>query len=716
MLGLQRTVRIDDAVSVLRGVGAQKEKQLARLGIFTVRDLLYHFPRAYERRGDIRLLSDAPADQNAAFMLTIGTRVSTAKIKRGYQISKLRAFDESGSVEIMFFNSPYVKDIFAIGTTFRFYGRLSFYKGKAVLSNPKYEAYIEGIPLKNYIPVYSQTEGLNSKAISKLVEQCLEEAVRSVADPLPEHIRLSVGLPVLSRAIAGAHFPDTDEILSSSLRRLAFDEMFFFALKISLARKEKQKRVGVTVPPCKVKPFTDLLPYELTQSQKRAVNEIYRDLTFVNEDGYTPTMARILVGDVGSGKTVCAALSAYISIQGGFQVAFMAPTEILARQHYAELSSLFSKLNIRVALLLGAMTATEKKKVYFDAQNGDVDIVIGTHALLSEKLCFMNLGLVITDEQHRFGVMQRASLKDKNKGAHLLVMSATPIPRTLALAMYGDLDVSRLTELPSGRKPIDTFVVDESYEDRLLAFIKKQADEGGQCYVVCPAIEQDEADEYFTPESISLSDIPQKGNLKSAVEYADYLTEKLPSLTVGCLHGRMKAQAKDSMMQDFAEGRIQVLVSTTVIEVGINVPNSNLMIVRNAERFGLSQLHQLRGRIGRGSRKSYCILVLENYSETASARLSIMKRTSDGYEIAEQDLIQRGPGDFFSANTADNFRQSGGFGFRFAKLCDDTSLFDTAFSMAKSLVEKDPYLEAEELKDLKESLLAMSEHDASSLS
>ena len=713
---MRKKINLNDSVTVLRGVGAQKEKQLAKLGIFTVRDLLYHFPRAYERRGDIRLLSDAIEEQNSAFMLTVGTRVTTATIRRGYQISKFRAFDESGSVEIMFFNSPYTKDVFQPGATYRFYGRLSFYKGKPTLSNPKYEPYVEGIPLKNYIPVYSLTEGLNSKAIAKLVEQCLEEALPCIFDPLPEAVRISAGLPILSRAIAGAHFPETNEILSNALRRLAFDEMFYFALKISLARKEKEKRIGVTVPPCKVSKFTSLLPYELTASQKRAVNEIYRDMTFVNEDGYTPTMARILAGDVGSGKTVCAALAAYIAICGGFQVTFMAPTEILARQHYAELSSFFDKLGIRCALLIGASTPSEKKKVYFDAQNGDVDIVIGTHALLSEKLSFKNLGLVITDEQHRFGVAQRATLKDKSQAAHLLVMSATPIPRTLALVMYGDLDVSRLTELPSGRKPIDTYVVDESYEQRLLSFIQKQVDEGGQCYVVCPAIERSEEDEFFTPDRLSISDSPCAANLKTAVEYAEYLVQKLPSLKIGCLHGKMKATEKDKVMAEFSAGRIHVLVSTTVIEVGINVPNSNLMIVRNAERFGLSQLHQLRGRIGRGSRKSYCVLVLENYSESAASRLSVMKRTTDGYEIAEQDLIQRGPGDFFSSNSQENIRQSGGFGFRFAKLCDDTTLFDSAFEMAKNVVERDPNLESDENRALRDTLVLSYSNDTSMLS
>ncbi len=704
------------SVSVLHGVGTQKAKQLEKLGIRTIRDLLYFFPRAYERRGNIRLLSEANEEERCAFLLTVGTRVSTAQIRRGYSISKFRAFDESGAVEIMFFNSPFVKDIFHLGTTFRFYGRLSIYKGRRTLSNPKYEAFVEGIPLKEYIPVYPLTEGITSNALAKLAEQSIASVLPYLKDPLPENLRLALKLPTIARAIAGAHFPETDQMLSEALRRLAFDEMLTFALHISLARRERAESVGVTVPPCIVSPFTKLLAYELTQSQKRAVNEIYRDMTYKNQDGFTPPMARILIGDVGSGKTVCAALSAYVAIQGGFQVAFMAPTEILARQHFSELSSLFEKLDLKTELLIGATTAAEKKRIYRAAEEGSVDIVIGTHALLSEKLNFKNLGLVITDEQHRFGVFQRARLKEKSEGAHLLVMSATPIPRTLALTLYGDLEVSRLTELPSGRKPIDTFVVDDSYEPRLIAFIEKQVAEGGQCYVVCPAIEPCEDEDYFTPERLDISTSAAPTKLKTAVEYAEYLSQKLPSLCIGCLHGKMKPAQKDEVMRLFAKGDIHVLVSTTVIEVGINVPNSNVMIIHNAERFGLSQLHQLRGRIGRGSRKSYCVLVSAQATESAKARLSVLKETTDGYKIAEQDLIQRGPGDFFSASSADNFRQSGGIGFHFAKLCDDTTLFESAFSAAKSILEKDPSLSSEENAELKALLNAFSEASVSSLS
>lgn len=707
---------LDDNISALRGVGIAKTERLKKLGISSIRNLIYHFPRAYERRGEIRKLSEAVENQNASFMLTIGTRVTTAKIRNGYSISKFRAFDESGSVEVIFFNSPFIKDVFHPGTTFRFYGKIFFHKGHPTLSSPKYEPYVEGIPLKNYIPIYPSTDGLTSTAIAKLIEQCLSDVENTFEDPLPESVRLSLQLPTLKKAITDAHFPETDEMLTAALRRLAFDEMFLFALRIGVAKKQRSAQKGVTIPTCTVSDFTSLLPYELTASQKRAVNEIYLDMTAKNKDGYTPTMARILAGDVGSGKTVCAALAAYIAIRGGFQVAFMAPTEILARQHYKEISVLFQKLGIRTALLLGALTQSEKKKVYFAAENGDLEIVIGTHALLSEKLNFKNLGLVITDEQHRFGVMQRATLKDKNTAAHLLVMSATPIPRTLALALYGDLDVSRLTELPSGRQPIDTFIVDESYEQRLISFIQKQVEEGGQCYVVCPAIEQDDSEEYFTPSRLDIARTPEKKQLKSAVDYAEYLSKKLPSLCVSCLHGKMKAAQKDDVMNDFVNGKIHVLVSTTVIEVGVNVPNSNLMIIQNAERFGLSQLHQLRGRIGRGTRKSYCVLVTSPSSESSAERLSIMKRTTNGFEIAEQDLLQRGPGDFLSSNSNDNFRQSGGIDFKFARLCEDTTLFDSAFSIAKSILEHDPHLSDKEHAGLRSLLTESYSLNTSSLS
>ena len=417
-------------------------------------------------------------------------------------------------------------------------------------------------------------------------------------------------------------------------------------------------------------------------------------------------MSRIIVGDVGCGKTVCATAAAYITSKSNYQTALMVPTEILARQHFDELSRILGKLNIKVELLLGSPCAKEKKRIYSGLASGEINVIVGTHSLISDGVEFNNLGLVITDEQHRFGVAQRAKLKDKSRQSHLLVMSATPIPRTLALTMYGDLDVSRIEEIPSGRQKVDTFVVDEGYRLRLNDFIKKQVALGGQCYIVCPAIEKNEDDEdafiidYSTGEVISENSL----NLKNAVEHAEELKKSLPDLRIGVLHGRMKANEKDEVMSKFSNGEIDVLVSTTVIEVGVNVPNACLMIVENAERFGLSQLHQLRGRVGRGSRKSYCILVSDIKSPKSRERLEVMRTTSNGFDIAEKDLLLRGPGDIFASISNDNLRQSGGFEFRFANLCDNSDLLQKAFSVAKSIIAIDPELKLEEHKLLREEI------------
>ena len=416
-------------------------------------------------------------------------------------------------------------------------------------------------------------------------------------------------------------------------------------------------------------------------------------------------MARIIVGDVGCGKTICATASAYIAAKSGYQTALMVPTEILARQHFAELSNLLGKLGISVELLLGSTSAKEKKRIKGGIASGEINVIVGTHALISDNVDFNNLGLVITDEQHRFGVNQRAKLKEKSSKAHLLVMSATPIPRTLALTMYGDLDISRITEMPKGRQRVDTFVVNESYRARLYDFIQKQVSLGGQCYVVCPSIESnDEEDaficDYTTGEVISEGTL----NLKSAVELGEEFKAKFPSIKTEVLHGKMKSGEKDEVMARFSSGETKVLVSTTVIEVGVNVPNACLMIVENAERFGLSQLHQLRGRVGRGSRKSYCILVSDINSQKSRERLEVMRCTYDGFEIAEKDLLLRGPGDFFSSVSNDNLRQSGGFEFRFASMCDSNDLLNHAFSVAKSIIDFDPKLELKEHLELRKEI------------
>lgn len=688
-------------VQSLNGVGKVRASQLSKLGINTVGDLIYYFPRAYEKRGDIKLLSEFSEGVCSAHLLTVSTEVRQAKIRSGLTLSKFRAFDDSGSVEITFFNSPYVKDVFHIGSTFRFWGKINIQKGKLQMTNPKYEPYIEGIPLADFVPIYSLTEGISSKQLDKLIKSAINDILPEIIDPIPDYLRTNLSLPTLTYAIKNAHFPTSNEALYKSQERLAFDEMLYFGLGISMSASQRVRGDGIKFSPCSLAPLTDLLPYELTQGQKDAINDVYRD-TVIGVDGKVSPMARIIVGDVGCGKTICATAAIYIAAQSGYQSALMVPTEILARQHYADLSTMLSPLGINVELLLGSTGAKEKKRIKEGLSNGRVNLVVGTHALITDDVEFSNLGLVVTDEQHRFGVAQRAKLKDKSQVAHLLVMSATPIPRTLALAMYGDLDISRITEMPKGRQRVDTFVVNEGYRTRLNDFISKQIAMGGQCYIVCPSIERSEDEIGFICDRETGEIIREDLlNLKNAVEYAEDLKKALPTLNVGLLHGKMKAQEKDEIMSRFASGEIDVLVSTTVIEVGVNVPNASLIIVENAERFGLSQLHQLRGRVGRGKRKSYCILVSDINSQKAKDRLEVMKSTYDGYEIAEKDLLLRGPGDFFSNISDNNLRQSGGFEFKFATMCDSADLFEKAFSAAKFIISSDPRLEKKEHKELR---------------
>ncbi len=687
-------------ITQLNGVGKVRAAQLARLGIETVGDLIYYFPRAYEKRGDIRLLSELDPERPCAFLLTVSTEVKSANIKRGLTLSKFRAFDDSGSVEITFFNSPYIKDVFHIGSTFRFWGKATVTKNRIQLTNPKYEPYVEGLPMADFVPIYPLTDGISSKQIDKLIKSAINDILPEIIDPIPDNIRLDNSLPTLTFALKNAHFPESDSALIKAQRRLAFDEMLYFGIGISLSASQRTRGDGIKFSPCSLKPLTDLLPYELTNSQKQAINDVYRDCV-LGKDGNVTPMARIIVGDVGCGKTVCATAAAYITAKSKYQTALMVPTEILARQHYAELSSLLSKLGIKVELLLGSTSLKEKRRIKAALSVGEIDVIVGTHALITDDVDFARLGLVITDEQHRFGVGQRAKLKEKAESAHLLVMSATPIPRTLALTMYGDLDISRITEMPKGRQRVDTFVVNEGYRYRLNDFVRKQVALGGQCYVVCPAIEQNDEDafvvDYSTGEVINERTL----NLKSAIEHAGELRAALPDISVEVLHGRMKSSEKDEIMSRFSTGEVKVLVSTTVIEVGVNVPNACLMIIENAERFGLSQLHQLRGRVGRGTRKSYCVLVSDISSQKSKERLEVMRTTYDGFEIAEKDLVLRGPGDFFSSVSDNNLRQSGGFEFKYASMCDSTELLSRAFAVAKSIVLADPTLEMEQHKEIK---------------
>ena len=694
---------LDSLVTELSGVGKTRAKQLEKLNIRTLSDLVYCFPYSYENRSIIYPLFPVRDGINSSYILTVSSEVKSAKIRNSLTISKFKAFDESGACEIVFFNSPFVKDLFHIGSVFRFTGKAAVLKGKIQLTNPKYEPYVEGIALPEFIPQYHLTDGLSGKILDKLINSALSSVISDIVDPLPDNIRVENELSTLTYALKNVHNPENEDALRRALRRLAFDEIFYFSMGVSLSTRYKNATRGVRFMPCNMKEFTDILPYQLTAGQKNAINDIYSDTVIKTKNEDAAHMARILVGDVGCGKTVCAAAAIFIAAKSNYQSALMAPTEILARQHYLDLAKLFDALNIKCALLLGSTSAKEKKAIYSDLESGKIDLIVGTHALLSEKVVFNKLGLVITDEQHRFGVAQRAALNDKSKSAHMLVMSATPIPRTLALAMYGDLDISRITEMPKGRQNVETFVVNESYRRRINDFITKQVALGGQCYIVCPAIESKpsvNADDVLLENYISFKN-NSFSNLHNVNDYAVNLRQNLPNLKIECLHGKVKAAEKDQIMSQFSLGQTDVLVSTTVIEVGVNVPNASLMIIENADRYGLSQLHQLRGRVGRGKRKSYCILVSDINTEKSRERLEIMRTTYDGFEIANRDLEIRGPGDFFKTKEQENFRQSGGFNFKLAPLSDDNSLFELAFSLAKSIISKDPDLILPEHRELK---------------
>ncbi len=685
---------VDSPITILPGVGKVRAAAYEKLNIRTLGELLLHYPRAYENRGDIRTLASARPDAKSAVILTVATEPKCVRLRSRKSFLKFRAFDDTGSCEIVYFNQDYLKSQFPVGSVFRFWGKVERQGGRYSMSSPVAEPWTPSHRPPPYHAVYRLTEGLSAKQIAKDIAAAMELLIPQNEDPLPPELITRRSLCSLAFAERNIHTPSTAEDLAAARRRLVYDEFFCFSLGAALsARRDCQ----ASAPPCRrgdITPLTDQLPYRLTAAQTRVIEEIRRDMA-----KETP-MSRMVVGDVGCGKTVCAAAAMLIAVQSGRQAALMAPTEILARQHYADLKPLFEAMHISCALLVGATPAAEKRRIRTALQDSDpttrLDLVIGTHALLSDGVELAAPGLVVTDEQHRFGARQRATLSEKNAHAHLLVMSATPIPRSLALVLYGDLELSRIDEMPPGRQRVDTFLVDERYRTRLNGFIRQQIEAGGQVYVVCPAVEEEEAP---APDEISLSSLErgteeEKPPLKAAVDYAKTLQATFPDRRVAFLHGKMKSAEKDSVMQAFSLGEIDILVSTTVIEVGVNVPNASLMIVENAERFGLSQLHQLRGRVGRGSRKSYCVLVAggetEALGERTRARLEVMRTTYDGYRIAEEDLALRGPGDFLAAAQDGSVRQSGGLSFRLADAGEDMELLTAASEDAKELLARSP--------------------------
>lgn len=704
------TDQLGRSVNEMKNVGRARAEALSRLGVKSIGDLIRLYPRAYENRGDIKLLSETENGEKQALCLVVATQPKKALIRRGMSLLKFRAYDESATAEITYFNQDYLADKFRLGDLYRFYGKVERKRmpsGKDLfsLSSPIAE-WVRTSPdsLPPLVPIYPLTAGLNLNLVTRLVSEALEYLPSDPSsDPLPEDIKQKNQLPSRNFALKNIHSPLCMRDLAAAKKRLIYEELFLYSLGISLSGRRAKRSAGArSCPDGDITPLLRKLPYTLTEAQTKVIGEISGDMA------RDEAMSRLLVGDVGCGKTICAAAAIFIAVKNGMQAALMAPTEILAAQHFADLEPLFAELGIKTALLTGSVTAAEKRRIYASLSESDpekrIDIVIGTHALISDGVVFSRLGLVITDEQHRFGVRQRSALGEKGRSAHTLYMSATPIPRSLAMTLYGDLDLSVIDRMPPGRQRVDTFVVNESYRERLMGFIDRLTGEGGQVYAVCPAIEEKEDEEEGETGEISMEDIgtgeifdllfAEKKSappLKSAVKYAEELTLRFPNKRVALVHGKMKPAEKDAVMSAFAAGKIDILVSTTVIEVGVNVPNACLMIVENAERFGLSQLHQLRGRVGRGKRKSYCVLVSDSEGERARARLETMKTMYDGFAIAEKDLAMRGPGDFIGSASG-GIRQSGSLRFRLADMCGDSEIFAAAMNDARALLEGDPEL------------------------
>lgn len=698
------------SITILKGISEARASAFRSMGIETLADLIRHYPRDYEERGHIIPLTEAREDEAAAFLLTVATPPKVTTIRKGMTLLRFKAFDNSSVCTVTFFNQPYYKSLFTVGSLYRFYGKLDFTGGRFGLSSPKFEA-VPGNDKKGadalpaFVPVYPLSGKLTQKLVSDSIDAALKivyPQVSGAADPniqsdiLPTFIREKYGLAPERYAMYRIHRPADAQSLVAARKRIIFEELLLFALGLSLQNRDRQASVALPMQNISLKPFLDSLPYPLTSAQKRAVTDFRKDMTI----GTAP-MHRILSGDVGSGKTVCAAAAIYIALRNGYQAAFMAPTEILARQHYSDLQKLFSQYGFECVLLCGATKLSEKSDIRKRLADGSLPLVIGTHALLEKNVRFNRLGLVVTDEQHRFGIRQRAALTKNTPGVHVLAMSATPIPRTLALLLFGTLNISILDELPPGRQKVATYCVDESYRKRLYGFIRKQTEAGRQVYIVCPAVEEAEEEEN------------DQSRRKSAIAYARELkTSVFPDLEIACLHGKMKSTEKETVMNSFAEGKTQILVSTTVIEVGVNVPNATLMIIENAEYFGLSQLHQLRGRVGRGSYQSYCIFISDAKSEEAQERLKIMCSLHDGFQIAEKDLELRGPGDFFSTTGATGMRQSGELHFRLAEPGDGLSHLRNAFAAASEIIQANPHLEGSEFALLRERVAQMSMHTA----
>ena len=646
---------------VLPKLGPKRAQQLEKLGLHTLQDLLTLFPRDYEDRRILRAIADLQDGEMVCVRGIIGNTPTHSRLPGGRDMFRFRIFDATGQMQVTYFNAPYLR--LEKGDAYIFFGKVEKQGTRAGMINPVRED-VDAIDKPGrLIPIYPATAGITQGMLRDWIHAALELVGGAFPESLPPELLQHYRLCDATTAFSWIHRPETPDQVHQARRRLIFEELFILSCGL------QQRKLSLRAPaqhPMRSQPAEDFfarLPFAPTGAQRRAVADIFADLC----GGLR--MNRLLQGDVGSGKTLVAAAAAWLTAQNGRQTAIMAPTELLARQHQATLQKFFAPFGLRVELLVSALSAGEKRRIKEAVAAGEVDVLCGTHALIQSDVSFADAGLFVVDEQHRFGVEQRATLGQKGSDAHLLVMSATPIPRTLSLVLYGDLDISRLDELPPGRTPVRTMTAGEEKRTGMLGFLQKQVDEGGQVYVVCPLIEENE-----------------DGGKQAATAYVGALQQALPRCRVGLMHGKLKGAEKAAVMERFATGQLDILVSTTVVEVGVDVPNANVMVVENAEQFGLSQLHQLRGRVGRGTRESWCVLMRGGGGETAKARLDILCRTTDGFVIAEEDLRLRGPGGFLSRE------QHGIVRFAVADLAKDAAVFQAARESAEWLLEKDPTL------------------------
>ena len=659
-------------VTDLHGVGPARAAVFQRLGIFTLYDLLAYFPREYEDRTHPVEIAQLQPGVPACFRAMVVSQPVLRRIGKGRDVTNLTVADETGKLTLHYFNQPYLKNQLHYGQSYYFYGTLQPEYGMQ-MTNPAFEeADRPGVVTNRLLPVYPLTAGLSNRTLCACIRQALS-AAGALPELLPEAVRVQYGLCGVTEAYTAVHEPESWDALQRARKRLVFEEFFIFSAGLAVLRASRTELHAAPYETGCMDAFFRALPFRLTGAQMGAIDQILQDLA----SGHV--MNRLVQGDVGSGKTMVAAAACFCAVKNGKQAAFMAPTELLAEQHEKTLCALLGPLGVHVLLLTGSKTPAQKRIAREKIASGEAQLIVGTHALISAGVEFSSLGLVVADEQHRFGVAQRTRLTEKGSAPHLLVMSATPIPRTLALIAYGDLDVSVIAELPPGRRPVETFLVSEALRERLNGFIRKQCAAGHQVYVVCPAVEDDE-----------------ESTMKSAEGWAQTLRDEVfPELRVGLVHGRMKSAEKDAALRAFRVGQTDILVSTTVVEVGVDVPNATLMVIENAERFGLSQLHQLRGRVGRGSAQSYCVLVSGTRNEETKKRLQALCKTTDGFKIAEQDLALRGPGDFFGS------RQHGLPLLKVASLQMDLETLRDAQQAAAAVIQTADSLNAPELAPLK---------------